>query len=141
MANQTFAGWEVVIKIAGATVGVAEFGRVTLKNNLERVPQLGSRQAADIKEGSEDWDWSLRRAYFVDAGAADFFAKAKGDANGYLTSFTMTLEFVDKSSGTPATKTITLTGCKVDTYGKEFRAGRGVVIEELSGLCLSGARA
>lgn len=133
MPAVTFSGFESTISIAGAVVGVAEEFNINLEQELEEVRAIGDWKPQDQKEVFQSVRWTLRRAYFADATAADFFTKAGRDANGYLTAFTLTLRNRDLSTGSPVDKTYTLTGCKVAKYGHEVRAGRGVLMESLEG--------
>lgn len=133
MSNVTFSGFEGLIQISGATVAVAEEFNITLKQELEEVRAIGDFKPQDQKEVFQTVEWTLRRAYFVDATAADFFTRAIRDANGYLPSFSMTIRFRDLSTGAPVDRTYTLGGCKVAKYGNETRAGRGLVMESLEG--------
>lgn len=141
MPNTSFAGWEGLIQVAGATVAVVEHIEGTLVQELERVMAVGDFKPQDLKEVSQHTTWRARRAYFVDASAADFFTKAIRDANGYLTSFSMTFRLRDNSTGVPADKTFTFASCKVSQYGVTIPAGRGVVMESLEGEATNLTRA
>lgn len=141
MANVTFAGFEATINIGGAAVAVAENCEVTLDQTLERVMAIGDFKPQDLKEVAQNVGFSLRRAYFADASAADFFTKSLRDANGYLNAFTMTLRLRDLSTGIAVDKTFTLSGCKVAKYGGTVPAGKGLIMEKLDGEALNMTRA
>lgn len=141
MPNTSFAGYEGLITIAGATVAVAERVEFDITQDLEEVPAIGDFKPQDLKEVMQHVGFRISRAYFKDASAADFFNKSVRDANGYLTSFSMTVRMRDLSTGSPVDQTITATGCKMSKYTKEIPAGRGIVVERIEGQALNATRA
>lgn len=132
--NTTFSGFEATVTLNGATVSVSQYADLDTTRELEEVLAIGSFNPVDLKEVVDHAiQVTLKRAYFADATAADFFTVFGRNAQGYANAVTVTLKINDQSAGanSPGFKTFTVSSCKAHDYKIAVQAGKGIIIEDL----------
>lgn len=122
MAEQMFKGFEGTIMFNGDVVGRAESFSIDVSNNLDKFFEVGSRLAAELKEGNFEVSGSISSG-FINSAKLALAIGGDGEsmfAQQRLPSFEIVGMVENVNTG--KTEKVTLKGCKIDSWSLDLPA-------------------